>query len=102
VPEMEACWPSSVGHDLIIRAQALTLEDDLAIAGLKDAAPPAAAHRRTPRVLRPPRQTAPPHHLAIGDGAHHGVREALNTPTTGWLTTPAPPGEQCRQADHHG
>jgi hypothetical protein len=77
---------SLIAQDLIAWTQQLALDGELARCEPKDAALPAAAHRRPARVPRPPRHPAPATHLALGRGAGRRVRPPRGAATTGALT----------------
>ena len=47
---------------------------------------PPLAHRRSSRVLRPPREAPPPGHVAVGNRARRRLREAQSAPSPHRLT----------------
>ena len=65
-----------LAHDLIVWTQALVPRRRARQSRTETVALPAAARRRPTRVLRPPRQAAPPTHLAVDRRAARRVPEA--------------------------
>ena len=70
-----------LAHDLIVWTQALVLDGELAESRTEATALPPLPRRRPARVLRTPRQAAPPHSLAVDRSAQGRVRETQNAPS---------------------
>ena len=88
---LNAVWLelSLIAQDLSVWTQALCLDGELATLRTQDAALPAAAHRRTARLPRPPRHAAPASQLALGQPARRRLRAPARAPATRRLTAAA-------------
>ena len=88
---MNEVWLEIVmlAHDLIVWTQALCLDGELAKAEPKRVALPAAARRRPARVLRTPREAAPPQGTWPWTEALKAAFEKLKTLASRHRLTPA-------------